>query len=219
MQDIKLFNVAKVRTSLNSLHINCGGRGVTVNHIKYDSDINPAGPSTFVDGGSNWVLSNTGNFLGDDNINDLFTFGSTSDQPLYSTARLSPISLTYYAYCPENRTYSVNLHLAEIQFTDDKTYKSLGRRIFDVYIQGKRKLKDFNIKDEAGSAGKPIVNEFNITVTNGTLEIRLQWAGKGTTLIPERGVYGPLISAISVFDPGRLSIGFGRFFLSLIIAN
>ncbi|KAG4213320.1 hypothetical protein ERO13_A01G048751v2 [Gossypium hirsutum] len=86
-------------------------------------------------------------------------------------------------------------------FTDGKNYRSLGRRIFDVYIQGKRALKDFNIKDEAGGVGKPILKNFTANVSDGTLEIRLQWAGKGTTSIPERGVFGPLISAISIFDP------------------
>jgi len=29
----------------------------------------------------------------------------------------------------------VNLHFAEVMFTEDQTYNSLGRRIFDVYIQ------------------------------------------------------------------------------------
>ncbi|XP_024032705.1 probable LRR receptor-like serine/threonine-protein kinase At1g53440, partial [Morus notabilis] len=45
-----------------------------------------------------------------------------------------------------------------------------------------------------------------------TLEIHLYWAGKGTTAIPDRGVYGPLISAITVtpnfnVDTGGLSVG------------
>lgn len=30
------------------------------------------------------------------------------------------------------------------------------------------------------------------------MEIRFYWAGKGTTIIPNKGVYGPLISAIAV---------------------
>ncbi|KAI4333497.1 hypothetical protein L6164_018296 [Bauhinia variegata] len=81
---------------------------------------------------------------------------------------------------------------------DDKTYESLGKRIFDVYIQGERVLKDFNIAKEAGGVGKPIIKNFTALVTDNTLEIRLQWAGKGTTVIPVRSVYGPLISAISV---------------------
>ncbi|XVF18531.1 hypothetical protein REPUB_Repub11eG0030200 [Reevesia pubescens] len=124
-----------------------------------------------------------------------------SGSDLYRDARLSPSSLTYYAFCLANATYTINLHFAEIQFTDGQNYSSLGRRIFDVYIQGRRVLSDFNIKDEAGGAGIPIVRDFTANVTDGTLEIRLRWTGKGTTSIPERGVYGPLISAISVIDP------------------
>jgi hypothetical protein len=67
-------------------------------------------------------------------------------------------------------------------------------------------LQDFNIADEAGGAGKAVIKNFtaNVTTTN-TLEIRLFWAGKGTTGIPVRGVYGPLISAISV-DPSKFNI-------------
>lgn len=63
--------------------------------------------------------------------------------------------------------------------------------------------KDFNIEDEAGGVGKAVIKRFPVTVTNSTLEIRLHWAGKGTTGIPVRGVYGPLISAISV-NPSKL---------------
>lgn len=59
-------------------------------------------------------------------------------------------------------------------------------------------MKDFNIKEEAGGVGKGITREFEVEVNDNTLEIHLYWAGKGTTAIPDRGVYGPLISAITV---------------------
>jgi hypothetical protein len=72
-----------------------------------------------------------------------------------------------------------------------------------IILQGKREVKDFNIVDEAKGVGKAVVKKFPVMVTNGKLEIRLQWAGKGTQAIPVRGVYGPLISAVSV-DPGKL---------------
>lgn len=71
-------------------------------------------------------------------------------------------------------------------------------------------LEDFNIVDAAGGVGKAVIKKIPVTVTNGTLEIRFYWAGKGTNAIPVRGVYGPLISAISV-DPGRMI--FALFFL------
>uniref|UniRef100_A0A7N0TJR2 non-specific serine/threonine protein kinase n=1 Tax=Kalanchoe fedtschenkoi TaxID=63787 RepID=A0A7N0TJR2_KALFE len=61
-------------------------------------------------------------------------------------------------------------------------------------------LKDFDIAKDAGGAGRAIVKSFNVIVNKHTLKIHLYWAGKGTTGIPVRGVYGPLISAISV-DP------------------
>ncbi|XXG90299.1 hypothetical protein AAC387_Pa12g2104 [Persea americana] len=58
------------------------------------------------------------------------------DSQLYTTARLSPLSLTYYGLCLCNGNYTVKLHFAEILFSDDKSYSSLGKRIFDIYIQG-----------------------------------------------------------------------------------
>ncbi|KAM4103245.1 hypothetical protein ACJW30_06G065000 [Castanea mollissima] len=117
---------------------------------------------------------------------------------LYMTARLSPLSFTYCAFCLGNGPYKINLHFAEIKFTNDNTYSSLGRRVFDIYIQGELVEKDFNIADEAGGVGIEVIKPYLAVVNNNTLEIRFYWAGKGTTGIPERGVYGPLISAISV---------------------
>ena len=58
--------------------------------------------------------------------------------------------------------------------------------------------EDFNIREEANGTHKEVIKEMNTTVTDNTLEIQLYWAGKGTTIIPKRGNYGSLISAISV---------------------
>ncbi|MBA0606320.1 hypothetical protein Godav_018801, partial [Gossypium davidsonii] len=192
-------------SALHSFYVNCGGKEETINNITYEADPDKVGTSTFYRSTTHWAFSSSDIFLDDHTEEDALVLEnkqlSSSIGQLYSNARLSPSSLTYYAFCLHNATYNVSLHFTEIQFTDGKNYSSLGRRIFDVYIQGKRELKDFNIKDEAGGAGKPILKNFTANVSDGTLEIRLQWTGKGTTVIPMRGVYGPLISAISVFDP------------------
>lgn len=59
--------------------------------------------------------------------------------------------------------------------------------------------KDFSIVERAGGVGNGTYIDFdNVTVTGSTLEIHLYWAGKGTTGVPERGVYGPLLSAIAI---------------------
>ncbi|MCL7026655.1 hypothetical protein MKW94_003253 [Papaver nudicaule] len=127
---------------------------------------------------------------------------SMANSELYMTARKSPSTLTYYGFCLINGNYTVNLHFAEIEFTNDKSQDSLGRRVFDVYIQGKLKLKDFDIVKAAGGARKAVIKPFNESVTSNTLEIRFYWAGKGSQRIPREGIYGPLVSAISVLNSG-----------------
>uniref|UniRef100_A0A2N9F1J4 non-specific serine/threonine protein kinase n=1 Tax=Fagus sylvatica TaxID=28930 RepID=A0A2N9F1J4_FAGSY len=121
-----------------------------------------------------------------------------NNSELYTSARLSPLSLTYYARCLANGNYTVKLYFAEIVFRDNRSFYSLGRRIFDVYIQEQLVLKDFDIENAAQGVDKAIVREFKAVVRNKVLLIRFHWAGKGTTAVPQRGTYGPLISAISV---------------------
>uniref|UniRef100_A0A0A0L381 non-specific serine/threonine protein kinase n=1 Tax=Cucumis sativus TaxID=3659 RepID=A0A0A0L381_CUCSA len=189
-----------------SLHINCGGKEETINGTTVFKGDRNAGSSMFFVTGTNWAISNTGTFLDDDGgSRDEYTATNSStlsmiNPELYMTARVSPLSVTYFGFCMGNGNYTVSLHFAEIMFTDDKTFSSLGRRIFDVYLQKKLVLENFNIVDAAGDVGKAVIKKFPVTVVNGTVEIRFYWAGKGTNAIPVSGVYGPLISAISV-DP------------------
>ncbi|KAF3587144.1 hypothetical protein F2Q69_00030035 [Brassica cretica] len=192
-----------------SLHINCGGESTTVTNtsgkITYEAD-NSETKSLTNQHFQNWGISNTGLLS-----NDIYTISTSLTLPggspdFYKTARRSAISLVFYAFCLENGAYNVKLHFMEIQFTDEKLYSRLGRRIFDVYIQGELFLRDFNIKEEANGTLKPVVKEVNLNVTDHVLEIQLYWAGKGTTLIPERGNYGPLISAISLCHSTLLMI-------------
>lgn len=37
-----------------------------------------------------------------------------------------------------------------------------------------------------------------VQVNGSTLEVHLLWSGKGTNILPRRGIYGPLISAITI---------------------
>ncbi|RXH90360.1 hypothetical protein DVH24_032717 [Malus domestica] len=194
--------------SKHSLYINCGGKEVMIGDKKYEADREQRGASMYYMG-ENWAFSSTGNFMDNDADSDTYIETNTSalsknvsalDSELYMTARASPISLTYYGLCLINGNYTVRLHFAEIVFTNDRTFYSLGKRVFDVYIQDKLVLKDFDIASEAGDVGKPIVKAFTSVVSSHTLKIHFYWAGKGTTGIPDRGFYGPLISAISV-DP------------------
>ncbi|KAH7651415.1 Non-specific serine/threonine protein kinase protein [Dioscorea alata] len=202
-----------------NLFINCGGGLVTVGEDEYQADIDTAGPSNYQSFNEKWAYSSTGYFVGKENQEYIVTNESAlkSNVPnpeLYMSARLNPLSLKYYGLCLQNGNYTVNLHFAEIVFTDKQTFASLGRRYFDVSIQGEQVLRDFNIAKEANGTARAITKSYNASVTNNTLEIHFQWAGKGTMAIPKRSVYGPLISAISVtpnfkpaVDRGNLSTG------------
>ncbi|KAJ6966282.1 LRR receptor-like serine/threonine-protein kinase [Populus alba x Populus x berolinensis] len=196
-----------------SLFINCGGSSVLFNDDTYEGDFTEGGPAAFSFVPGKWGYSSTGTYMERNSV----TFKAKNDFNLsvtgvYETARLAPQSLKYYALCLPKGKYKVQLHFAEIMYSNDQTFSSLGRRIFDISIQGITLRKNFNIMEQAGGVGIGIIEVFdNIIVDGGTLEIHLYWAGKGTTFVPDRGVHGPLISAITVtpnFKNGSgLSVG------------
>ncbi|GLT54533.1 hypothetical protein SLA2020_277250 [Shorea laevis] len=191
-----------------SLFINCGGNKTNFEGNEYEKDLNPEGASHF-SSFEKWAYSSTGVFTVYDDLPYIEKYTSSlnvSGPEVYWTARLAPLSLKYYGLCLRKGSYRVKLYFAEIMYSDDQTLGSLGKRIFDVSIQGNLFLKDFNIMEAAGGVGIGIHREFDVNVTGSTLEIHLYWAGKGTTTIPKKGVYGPLISAIAVtpnFDTGK----------------
>ncbi|XVE88269.1 hypothetical protein DITRI_Ditri19aG0056300 [Diplodiscus trichospermus] len=73
--------------------------------------------------------------------------------------------------------------------------------MFDIYIQDEIVEQNFDIEAEAEGVLTPYAKSYNVSVTNGTIEIRFYWAGKGTQGIPDRGIHGPLISAITLENP------------------
>lgn len=125
-----------------SLHINCGGKDVSIsNNTTYEADLEYRGASMYYyPSGKKWAFSSTGNFMDNDLDSDNYIETNVStlyntNSPLYWSARVSPLSLTYYGLCLLNGNYTVNLHFAEIVFTNDSSFNSLGKRIFDVYLQ------------------------------------------------------------------------------------
>ncbi|KAH7528140.1 hypothetical protein FEM48_Zijuj05G0040100 [Ziziphus jujuba var. spinosa] len=193
------------------LAIKCGGPQFTsANGIVYEMDNASLGPATyFVSSTKRWAVSNVGLFTGNNNpqykSSSTYQFTNTLDSELYQTARISASSLRYYGLGLENGNYTVNLMFSETAFEDSQTWKSLAKREFDVYIQGKRVLENFNIRKEAdGVASQAVQRDFKAFVSENYLEIHLFWAGKGTCCIPAQGTYGPSISAINAnpdFEP------------------
>lgn len=122
------------------IFINSGGSKETVDNNEYEADTSPQGPSTyFLSESGKWAYSSMGDLMSSDS--DLGYIAQNTSRltmpnpKLYMTARSSPLSLKYYGLCLQNGNYTIKLHFAEIIFTDDQTYFSVGRRAFDVSIQ------------------------------------------------------------------------------------
>nr|AMM43079.1 LRR-RLK [Vernicia montana] len=181
-----------------SLFINCGGGQTSFEGNQYDEDINET--KFYESPGGKWAYSCSGDFLSASADSSDYLKNMTcgvSEQSLHETARLCPTSLTYYGFCLHKGNYTVKLHFAEIVYTKDEDYSSSGKRIFDVYIQGEKKLENFNIKDEAGWPNKLHTREFVTHVDENPLVIHFFWAGKGSIYNTPQ-LNGPLVSAISV---------------------
>lgn len=61
-------------------------------------------------------------------------------------------------------------------------------------------IEDLNIQKEAGGSKRGLIKRFEANVTNTIIDIHFFWAGKGTCCIPFQATYGPLVSAINVYQ-------------------
>ncbi|KFK35535.1 hypothetical protein AALP_AA4G003200 [Arabis alpina] len=186
--------------------INCGGPEIrSANGPVFEREDGDLGPASFVvSDARRWGASSVGLFAG--SSNNVYKFASTSqfvntlDSELFQSARLSASSLRYYGLGLENGGYTVTLQFAEIQFLGPSinTWRGLGKRRFDIYVQGRLVEKDFDVRRTAGdSTVRAVPREYKANVSENYLEIHLFWAGKGTCCIPIQGAYGPIISAVS----------------------
>ncbi|KAF8391174.1 hypothetical protein HHK36_023475 [Tetracentron sinense] len=145
------------------LYINCGGDEVTINGSIYEADKQHYGASTI------YPMNRTCGL-------------SMVDTALFSTARISLLSLKYYGFCLKNGNYTVRLHFAEIAFTEEKDSHFKGKRVFNVKIQG--------------GLNKEFYEDFPTIVSDNLLEIHFSWSGKGSAYFSQQ--QGSLISAIAV---------------------
>lgn len=122
--------------------INSGGLRITASDgsIVYESDNETVGPAShLVTSTSRWAVSNVGLFTGNSNpsytSSSLSQFTNTLNPELFQTTRLSASSIRYYGLGLENGNYTVRLEFSEIAFENGQTWKSVGRRVFDIYVQ------------------------------------------------------------------------------------
>jgi len=127
----------------SSFAVDCGNNisGSTGNIMYQPDSGNLGAASYYVTGAPTWGVSNVGKFMDTSNgsgsyiIYSSHQFQNTLDSELFQTARMSPSSLRYYGIGLQNGNYTVTLQFAEFDFEDSQTWKSVGRRVFDIYLQ------------------------------------------------------------------------------------
>ncbi len=110
------------------------------------------------------------------------TIQNTTAPTLYQTVRYGNFS---YQFAAPNGTCIVTLKFAEIYYT------TVGKRIFNVNINGATALANFDIVAQAGAAFTAIDKAFAVPVSNGTITIQFI-AGSADV---------PSINAISIVQP------------------
>ncbi|KAH0898879.1 hypothetical protein HID58_048447, partial [Brassica napus] len=172
--------------------INCGGpqiRSVTVKAFEKENEDLGSASST------KWAVSSVGLFAG--SSNNMWVINSL-DSEIFQSARHSSSSLRYYGLGLENGGYTVTLQFAEIDILGTNSWRGLGTRRFNIYVQGRLVVRDFDIcKTSGDTTVQAVMKEYKANVSENYLEIHHFWAGKGSFTVPVLGTFGPLISAVS----------------------
>ncbi|XP_024465446.2 probable LRR receptor-like serine/threonine-protein kinase At1g53440 [Populus trichocarpa] len=219
ISDLK--NKCRGKPKYDSLYINCGGANTVFDGKEFEGDSATLNYYNTTKG--NWAYSCSGDFGSEtyDSTNyiknvecgDCDPSDSAATQ-LYNSSRLCPLSLTYYGFCLFEGNYTVKLYFAETVYQNDEDYSILGKRVFDVYIQGKRELTDFNIKENATGTNRT-QNFTAHVVDDHLLTIHFFWAGKGSFQVPgysysstaALSLNGPLVAGISVTANFKVGTG------------
>jgi ELWxxDGT repeat protein len=109
---------------------------------------------------------------------------NTSDDALYRNARVGVFS---YGLPSGNGTFDVTLHFAET-YWGSRAAGGVGSRKFNVFVEGVRRLSDYDVFAKAGGAMRAVRETVRVTVSDGVLNL---YFAKGTA-------DNPLISALEV---------------------
>jgi|GEM_PF-1038907 len=109
---------------------------------------------------------------------------NTTDDALYRNARFGVFS---YGLPSGNGTFDVTLHFAETYF-GSRAAGGVGSRKFNVYVEGAKRLSDYDVFAKAGGAMRAVRETVRVTVTDGVLNL---YFARGSA-------DNPLVSALEV---------------------
>jgi prepilin-type processing-associated H-X9-DG protein len=145
------------------------GRSHLVNFTVIDSTSNPAARPLRVNaGGPAYTTAAGESFAADTGFRGglarggSFEVAGTEDDALYSSRRFGRRMV--FSRLVANGAYTLKLHFAEPEF------ERAGRRVFDVFAEGRRALRSFDIVAEAGPR-KAVVKQLPVTVSDRRLDV------------------------------------------------
>ncbi len=150
--------------SVPDIRINTGGPGQDVSGFIWSACDSSTNCNGYVSGGFKYAKSPVPTITG---------FQSPANQAIYQTEWTGgqtngiPVGGTAFSFnIPvENSSYKVRLHFA------DNNQNAIGKRVFDVKIEGNYALQNFDIFKDAGGMNRSIVREFTIEPTDGAINI------------------------------------------------
>jgi hypothetical protein len=155
-------------------------------------EILPAGSGLTINAGGGAFTGSTGKQFSADSYYAAGSVSSiasgeianTGDDALYRNARVGVFS---YGLPSGNGTFDVTLHFAETYF-GSRTTGGVGSRKFNVYLEGVKRLSEYDVFAKAGGALRAVKETIRVTVTDGVLNL---YFAKGLA-------DNPLVSAIEV---------------------
>ncbi len=119
------------------------------------------GTEPYVDGQGNTWVADEGYIGGETVDRGSIEITGTTDDRIYQTERYG---MSGYQFNVANDDYTVKLHFAETYFD------SAGSRVFSMDVEGSQ-YNDLDIWVEAGGMNAALIKTFNVTVTDGVLDI------------------------------------------------
>lgn len=139
--------------------------------------VNAGGPSVSASSGPDWASDSSGSTYssgGSTFTTDSLTAGditNPTDAPseVFLTERYSDHSWSFDVTA--GTEYEVRLYFAEVYHGVETSSADTGDRVFDASVEGDQVLNDYDIVAETGGAATATVETFEVTPSDGTLDV------------------------------------------------
>jgi hypothetical protein len=189
-----------LRVAQETFRVTVSDGTLTVSFLKGAADnpalkaieVLPAGSALAINAGGSAFVSTAGKpfaadvYYASGSVSSIASgeIANTSDDALYRNVRVGVFS---YGLPSGNGTFDVTLHFAET-YWGSRAAGGTGSRKFNVFVEGVRRLSDYDVFAKAGGAMRAVRETLRVTVSDGVLNL---YFAKGTA-------DNPMLAALEV---------------------